>query len=57
MLCDVCVGVGYGCCVVCVCKCGIWVLCDVYVIVWGMGVVWCVPQYKLVGYVYVCMYW
>ena len=22
-----------------------------------MGVVWCVPQYKLVGYVYVCMYW
>ena len=29
MLCGVCVGVGYGCCVVCV-------------MVWDMGVVWCV---------------
>ena len=24
------------------CKCGVCVLCGVYVIVWGMGVVWCV---------------
>ena len=29
-------------CDVCVCRCGIWVLCGVYVIVWGMGVVGCV---------------